>query len=53
MLDTLVRDLGWPTIIISAGFIALMIYSILKGGSGKGGSNGSSGGSTPPTPPAS
>ena len=53
--STIFRDLGAGPTIIGVGIIALIVFSILKGGSGKG--NGSSksngGGNTPsaPTPP--
>ena len=55
-MDVLFRELGTPGVIIMVGIAALMIYSIMKGGSnGKGGNNNSSnsgGTNTPPAPPA-
>jgi len=53
--STLFRDLGTGQTIIGIAIIALIGYSIIKGGKGKGkGKGGSnSGNTTPPTPPAS
>ena len=52
--STMIRDLGWGPTIAGAAIIALIVYSIFKGGKGGGGSNGgsSSSGGSAPTPPA-
>lgn len=51
--STLFRDLGTGPTLIGIGFIALLVYAIVKGGKGSNsgsGSNGSSGSSSaPPT----
>lgn len=50
MLTDLINNVGVPGLVCTVGIIALIVYSIMKGGKGNGGSNGSSssGGSTPP-----
>ena len=52
-LSTYFRDAGTVQGILGLAFLALIVYCIFKGGSGKGGSGkGSSGSSnTPTTPP--
>jgi hypothetical protein len=53
MFDTLIRDLGWPGILIAGFFILLGAYSLIKGGKGNGNnSSSSSSNNTPPAPPA-
>lgn len=61
MFDTFFRDMGTVPAILGFAVLALIAYSIVKGGKGSGkgssgsssSSSGSSTSSTPPTPPAS
>ena len=50
MLTDLINNMRVPGLVCTVGIIALIVYSIMKGGKGNGGSNGSSssGGFTPP-----
>ena len=51
--STVLRDFGTVPTIICAAFIVLIVYSIIKGGGGKGKGNGKSsgtGGTTPSNP---
>lgn len=48
MLTDLINNVGVPGLICTVGIIALIVYSIIKGGKGNGGGSSSKGGSTPP-----
>ncbi len=54
-LTSLVRDLGAVPLAFGIGVVALLVYSLLKGGKGGSSGNSSNGGSTtpPPTTPPS
>lgn len=45
LLSSLINQYGGVKVAVGAGLVALLIYSILKGGKGSNGGSGSSGGS--------
>ncbi len=52
VINQLIANFGVGGTVVGAGIIALLIYSIMKGGgSGSGSSNSGSSASTPPPPP--
>lgn len=52
-ISTIFRDYGNVPTIIAIGFIALIIYSIMKGGKNSKGGNGTGSGSSNSAPPSS
>ena len=47
-IQEMIRDLGLFPTVLGFAFIALIIYSIIKGGKGGSGNGKGSGGTTPP-----
>jgi len=53
-INQLIHSMSLFQLVVSLGVIALLVYSITKGGNGNGSGSGNNGGgnnSTPPTPP--